>query len=75
LHFYTNSILTKASELLKSLDLSADPCEDFYEYSSDGWMENNTISADKYRVFTLKFIMLNLNISGTADYSSMKFFA
>ena len=32
---------------LNSMDKTADPCEDFYQYSCGGWMKNNPIPADQ----------------------------
>jgi len=34
---------------LKSMDLTAKPCEDFYQYTCGGWLKNNPIPADKSR--------------------------
>ena len=32
---------------LNSMDKTADPCEDFYQYSCGGWMKNNPVPADQ----------------------------
>jgi len=32
---------------VKSMDRTADPCVDFYQYSCGGWMKNNPIPADQ----------------------------
>jgi len=37
---------------LTSIDPSADPCADLYQYSCGGWMRNNPIPADQSRIST-----------------------
>src|SRR5205085_9750891 len=32
---------------VRSMDKTADPCTDFYQYSCGGWMKNNPIPADQ----------------------------
>ena len=36
-----------ASKILEAMDLSVDPCEDFYSYSCNGWVKNNPIPDGK----------------------------
>ncbi|CAG2104715.1 unnamed protein product [Medioppia subpectinata] len=45
----TPECLIAASNLQISLNLTADPCHDFYEYACGGWMANNVISPDRSR--------------------------
>lgn len=36
-----------ASNILDSMDLSIDPCDDFYSYSCNGWIKSNPIPDGK----------------------------
>ncbi|XP_044763653.1 endothelin-converting enzyme homolog isoform X2 [Coccinella septempunctata] len=36
-----------SNDILQAMDLSADPCEDFYAYSCNGWIQNNPIPDGK----------------------------
>lgn len=38
---------TQADIMLKYMDPSVDPCEDFYQYACGNWAELNPIPADK----------------------------
>lgn len=39
--------ITAASDMLKSMDTSVDPCNDYYEYACGGWIRSNTIQDDE----------------------------
>ena len=38
-----------ATDVLSTMDLSADPCEDFYRYSCGGWLDSTERPADQAR--------------------------
>ncbi len=48
----TTSLPYSPSLDLTSMDRSADPCQDMYQYSCGGWIENNPIPADQSRTST-----------------------
>jgi endothelin-converting enzyme len=46
-HCLSPACVTAAAAILTSLDASADPCEDFYQFSCGGWVRNNPIPDGK----------------------------
>ena len=38
-----------AESILNSLDLTAEPCTDFYQFACGGWMAKNSIPEGKYK--------------------------
>ncbi|CAG2164055.1 unnamed protein product, partial [Oppiella nova] len=64
--------LIAASNLQSSLNLSADPCEDFYEYSCGGWIRDNIIPPDRGMLarsdVTRKRLKNNLRVLLDAEY-------
>ncbi|KAB0791750.1 hypothetical protein PPYR_03550 [Photinus pyralis] len=43
----TKNCIEIASSILQAMDTAADPCEDFYSYSCNGWIKNNPIPEGK----------------------------
>lgn len=80
-NFYSNIIFSKAiiyfillyniaSELIQSLDLTADPCEDFFQYACGGWIDKHPIPASKSRwtQFDILRDQLSADIAGNIQY-------
>lgn len=44
---FTETCIYTASEMVRSLDTSVNPCDDFYEFSCNGWIKNNPIPDGK----------------------------
>ena len=40
-------LLSVAAEIIQAMDLTADPCDDFFRFSCGGWMDNNAIPEGK----------------------------
>ncbi|XP_077993411.1 endothelin-converting enzyme 2-like isoform X2 [Glandiceps talaboti] len=49
----TKSCVKAAGRMLDTMNENVDPCEDFYQYSCGGWLQNNPIPADKSRIGVL----------------------
>lgn len=45
----TTACVIAASNLLQAMDMSADPCEDFFQYACGGWIKKNPIPDSKSR--------------------------
>jgi len=45
----TTECVIAASNLIQAMDLTADPCEDFFQYSCGGWIQKNPIPDSKSR--------------------------
>lgn len=43
----TETCIYTASEMVRSIDTSIDPCDDFYAFSCNGWLKNNPIPDGK----------------------------
>ncbi|KLT43173.1 putative Endothelin-converting enzyme 1 [Cutaneotrichosporon oleaginosum] len=43
----TPECVTAAAEIIRSVNVSADPCDDFYEFANGGWLDANNIPPDR----------------------------
>ena len=41
--------LTLAARIIEAIDLTADPCQDFYQFACGQWIENNPIPETESR--------------------------
>src|SRR5579872_3734855 len=46
-HLRAQESKTTSESLVSSLDKTADPCVDFYQFACGGWIKNNPIPADQ----------------------------
>lgn len=42
-------ILLPAARIIESMDVTADPCQDFYQFACGQWVENNPIPETESR--------------------------
>ncbi|XP_075986986.1 M13 family metallopeptidase neprilysin 3 isoform X2 [Anticarsia gemmatalis] len=72
------SCIYTASEVIRALDETQDPCEDFYEFACGGWIKNNPIPEGKssWGIFSkielqnqliIRYALEKVNISDTTD--------
>eukprot|EP00833_Pecoramyces_ruminatium_P006807 jgi/Orpsp1_1/1180839/evm.model.c7180000074832.1 len=45
----TQECFDVSKSIITSMDITADPCDDFYQYVCGGWMNENEIDDDEYR--------------------------
>eukprot|EP00833_Pecoramyces_ruminatium_P017580 jgi/Orpsp1_1/1191612/evm.model.d7180000087317.1 len=48
----TQECIEYSKKLLSNMDLTVDPCDDFYQYACGGWMEQNEIPSNSYSIST-----------------------
>ncbi|XP_071494101.1 neprilysin-1-like [Diadema antillarum] len=51
-----------AGALIENMDLNADPCEDFYQYSCGGWKKRTTIPEERDRITVLAQLQDRLQV-------------
>lgn len=51
-----------AASLLNAMDLSADPCEDFFQFACGTWNKKHVIPEDKSSISTFEVLGDDVNI-------------
>ncbi|XP_077998021.1 neprilysin-1-like [Glandiceps talaboti] len=71
----SSSCVRTASELLKKMDQSVDPCQDFYQYTCGSWNKQNYIPEDQsvYDIFTEMRDKVELTGRRLLEYDSSGF--
>jgi len=66
-------LLIIASELIQSMDLTADPCEDFFQYACGGWVDKHPIpdKASHWNQFDVITEKTSLDISSNKSQYSL----
>ncbi|CAL1704979.1 unnamed protein product [Somion occarium] len=53
---FTPECIVLASSIISSLDVTQDPCENFYDFTNGGWMKSHPIPSDKGSIGSLELI-------------------
>ncbi|PIK43745.1 putative membrane metallo-endopeptidase-like 1 [Apostichopus japonicus] len=52
-----------AANVIESMNMEANPCEDFYEYSCGGWIKSHTIPEDRSSFSSFSVLRENLQVT------------